>query len=589
MYVISKGKGDIHDEQSEMRHNKYWEDDENITHLPQIWRKIFMSLGWIKPEKYPFNCILLMERFQLRYVLDVRCGENDELARAMGIALAGNPAVAWYVKHRCPECLHIVDALVADAPKSVLADELRRAEVDVLASMEDFAIYTTPHKMIDGCDFIRGWNKGRLFELTDFEGKTVLDIGAGSGRLAFAASEKAAMVYAVEPVGTLREFMRDEIVRLGITNIRILDGFVENLPYPDDMFDIVMSGHVVGDDYDTELAETERVTKPGGWILNVPGDSERDIKPNKELTSRGFEEIHYVGSFGYDVHMHRKQVMKLIHSKDGVHVYKCTHNGRPAVLKRFEKDEYRREIANYRILMENDVPTIEVYELGESSIIMEDIDFSEEWRLGVAQDLQDIDVAKGLAAWYFDFHEKGCAIPALNDYYCEYDKVAVANIEALCARLPEADEVFRYILDNFGRLREIIDGLDYTLTYNDFYWTNFVVGKDRQGKSKRAAKMFDYNFLGRGFRYADIRNVCSSLSDEAAAVFVKEYSRLYIDRHGSDRTAKEHREKQVDRVVSTLFTLIAAFEHEKFPRWADEERDAALNGTLLDAARELLK
>ena len=264
-----------------------------------------MSFGWIKPEEHSFNSLLLMERFQLRYALK---REKPELKEAMGIALGANPAVAWYIKHRCPECAQIVDEIVGAVPKvNENADEIRRAEITVIASLEDFIIYTTPEKMADGCDFIRGWNEERLFSLADFDGKTVLDIGAGSGRLAFAAAKKAAMVYAVEPVGTLREFMRDEIARLGIKNVRVLDSFVENLPYPDATFDIVMSGHVVGDFIDPELAEIERVTKPGGWMLNVPGDSEFDIGPWKELTLRGFEEIHYVGSFGKDVHIHRKQ------------------------------------------------------------------------------------------------------------------------------------------------------------------------------------------------------------------------------------------------------------------------------------------
>ena len=265
-----------------------------------------LGLGWLKPEEYSFNSLLLLERFQLRYTLG---REKPEFAEAMGIALAANPVVAWYIARRCPECAHIVERLAAGAPKDVSAEELRRAEVFVLASMEDFVIYTTPEKMAEGCDFIRGWSKERLFALADFNGKTVLDIGAGSGRLAFAAAEKAAMVYAVEPVGTLRDFMRDEAARLGIGNIRVTDGFVGNLPYPDATFDIVMSGHVVGDHIDAELAEIARVTKPVGWMLNVPGDELRDHKPWMEITARGFEEIHYVGSFGKDVYVHRKQKM----------------------------------------------------------------------------------------------------------------------------------------------------------------------------------------------------------------------------------------------------------------------------------------
>ena len=48
----------------------------------------------------------------------------------------------------------------------------------------------------------------------------------------------------------------------------------------------------------------------GGWLLDCPGDSERNITPNDELTRRGWEEIHYIGSFGKDVFLYRKQITK---------------------------------------------------------------------------------------------------------------------------------------------------------------------------------------------------------------------------------------------------------------------------------------
>lgn len=51
--------------------------------------------------------------------------------------------------------------------------------------------------------------------------------------------------------------MLDEEIR----NVTVLDGMCDWLPYEDDTFDIVMSGYVVGDDYDRELAELERVVK----------------------------------------------------------------------------------------------------------------------------------------------------------------------------------------------------------------------------------------------------------------------------------------------------------------------------------------
>jgi len=264
-----------------------------------------MSLNWIKPEKYSFNSFLLLERFQLAMMLKQEGWRNDkdEWRSAMGVALKANPAVAWYFKHRCPEYAETIENLVKNAANS---NNIREAEIYALASVHDFITYTTPEVMADRCDFIKGWSKERLFEIVDLNGKIVLDVGAGSGRLTFAAAEKAAWVYASEPVGSLREFMRDKIAKENIKNVRVLDGLVDNLPFLDNTFDVVMSGHVVGDFWDEELAEISRVCKPNGWLIDCPGDEPSDRPPQPELTSRGWEELHYIGSFGKDVRRHRK-------------------------------------------------------------------------------------------------------------------------------------------------------------------------------------------------------------------------------------------------------------------------------------------
>jgi ubiquinone/menaquinone biosynthesis C-methylase UbiE len=155
---------------------------------------------------------------------------------------------------------------------------------------------------------IGGWwvmkelDKAHLFEIADFKDKIVLDVGSGFGRLAFAAAERAAWVYASEPVDMLREYMRDRMERDNIKNIRVVDGVVLNLPYPDNTFDIVMSGDVVGDEYDAEIAELTRVCKSGGWLLDSPSTYEAEDEENDDLTERGWEAVGYGKS--------RKQIFK---------------------------------------------------------------------------------------------------------------------------------------------------------------------------------------------------------------------------------------------------------------------------------------
>lgn len=260
-------------------------------------------LNWINPEDYSFDSMLLMERFQINYMLSL---DHPAYRKDMGIALKHNPTVAWYFRRRCPEQAAAVLELSQRAPDAD-PQTIYEAEKRLISGFEDFIIYTTPERMDKCCDFIYGWDKQRLFEMADFCGKLVLDVGSGSGRLAFAAAEHAELVIASEPVDKLREYMRDKIRLLNIRNMKVADGMCDDLPYPDNTFDIVMSGHVVGDDIEKELAELTRVLKPGGWLLDCPGDQHCVTGHNRALLERGWEEMAYIGPFRYTTYRYRKQ------------------------------------------------------------------------------------------------------------------------------------------------------------------------------------------------------------------------------------------------------------------------------------------
>lgn len=263
--------------------------------------------NWINAKEIEFNNFLFLDRWVVKMIID---RDWPGYRENMGIALKYNPAVAWYFANKCPESAAAVAELVKAAPEGLSAAEVRQAEVYIIDACETDIIYAMPELMNSKCDYITDWDSARLFELADFAGKTVLDLGAGTGRLTFAAQPCAAKIYASEPCDRLREFMRDKIAREGITNVVVTDGRVECIPFPDDCFDIVMSGHVVGDDYNTEFREMERVCRDGGYIIDCRGDSKTIEHEDAEMIKRGCEPVFYDTASGGRVYNYRKQVKK---------------------------------------------------------------------------------------------------------------------------------------------------------------------------------------------------------------------------------------------------------------------------------------
>jgi len=275
---------------------------------------------------------------------------------------------------------------------------------------------------------------------------------------------------------------------------------------------------------------------------------------------------------------------RLIRAKGGVYVYKCLYDGIPAVVKYFEEEDDRREILNYRILAQHGIPTIKTYALGKTALVMEDISVSENWRLGIAEDLADIDVAKSLAHWYFMFHENSASVSELDTLFFEFAQITVQNLQMLLRKLPEAQELFAFLLAHYDKFHEMIFMPTFTMTYNDFYWSNFVVSMD-----KKSAMMFDYNCMGKGYRLSDFRNVCWSMSDEAKKTFQDEYNRQYMEKHKSTRTEAEKLEERIDDIAGPLYSLIVAYTDKvNFPDWAEGHKKEAVDGSLLSKAKQLL-
>jgi ubiquinone/menaquinone biosynthesis C-methylase UbiE len=98
------------------------------------------------------------------------------------------------------------------------------------------------------------------------------------------------VVYAIEPVSKLRQYIWEKRDRLGLDNIFPLDGTITQIPLPDDFADIIMVGHVFGDFPKEECDEMIRVVRSGGMILLHPGtNNNANSEPAQYLVQEGFE------------------------------------------------------------------------------------------------------------------------------------------------------------------------------------------------------------------------------------------------------------------------------------------------------------
>ena len=118
-----------------------------------------MALNWINVEEFSFNSLLMLEKFQIRMLM----GYFKHNSQTVGIALKYNPEVAWYLGRRCPECSEIINKIVEDAPNVKEKEEIRKCEIAIMQSIEDFIIYAYPELMDTHCNFIYGWKNSFKF------------------------------------------------------------------------------------------------------------------------------------------------------------------------------------------------------------------------------------------------------------------------------------------------------------------------------------------------------------------------------------------------------------------------------------------
>ena len=234
-------------------------------------------------SKLSFLNLLLLERVQISWL----SGWMPE--DSVALALRANPAVEWYFRHKYPPSKDWLDKL-PPVNEADLADreKVYQAEQAILQTLNDLLVYVVDPAVYERQPFLE-WDSNELTGLVDFSNQIVLDIGAGTGRLAFVAAPVAKAVYCVEPVANLRDFILSKAHTLGHENVYAVDGLITRIPFHDGFADITMGGHVFGDFPEEERDELERVTRTGGMVILCPGNIDKDTPAHQSLLDGGYQ------------------------------------------------------------------------------------------------------------------------------------------------------------------------------------------------------------------------------------------------------------------------------------------------------------
>ncbi len=148
---------------------------------------------------------------------------------------------------------------------------------------------------------------------SEIRGKTVLDVGAGSGRATFECLRSSAeVVHAVEPSPGLLHILSQKSMQHSMAN-RVVphEGRFDSVPLPDNSVDIALSCSAFTalpeQGGERGLAELQRVTKPGGKIVLIWPR----IEDRSWLKAHGF---HYVSlPVQQEMSVHFRSIRSAIH------------------------------------------------------------------------------------------------------------------------------------------------------------------------------------------------------------------------------------------------------------------------------------
>ena len=135
----------------------------------------------------------------------------------------------------------------------------------------------------------------------------IAEVGAGTGRLTMGLLGRAQEMVAVEPALPMRRILRRKLAAADHGDrVRVIRGFFDQLPLPDDFADLVVACSVwtpsPAHGGEGGLAEMERVCRPGGCVAI--------IWPNHLdwLAARGYRHVSFPGAMSMEFGSYQEAV-----------------------------------------------------------------------------------------------------------------------------------------------------------------------------------------------------------------------------------------------------------------------------------------
>lgn len=236
-------------------------------------------------------------------------------------------------------------------------------------------------------------------------------------------------------------------------------------------------------------------------------------------------------------------------------LFRCSEEQR--VLKVASEHRIDLEGLFYKLLHDYNIPSIKSERINTYVLSLEDLSFSNRWRLAEPDDVKQANIGEACATWYQAFHQaarielkkNSLLKDTLRWEYDSLDKAKLADAgEALSLTQISA---WNEAIDLAPSIIEYLSPKVDTLTYNDFNYVNLAIST----KNDSEITIFDFDHSGIGIAEMDYKNVASGLEGPALEAF---------------KSTVSINEKLWDcnEILALLYALMVASQREPIPRWS---------------------